>query len=39
MSPLKGEMQFEPFENHMSANEFHIEWEKSYEYFLIIYMK
>ena len=32
-------MQFELFEKHMSANEFHIEREKSYDYFLIIYMK
>ena len=37
--PFKGQMQFELFEKHMSANKIHIEREKSYDYFLIIHMK
>ena len=36
--PFKGRIQFELFEKHMSANKLQIEWEKSYDYFLIIYM-
>lgn len=32
-------MQFELFEKLRSANEFQIELEKSYDYFLMTYMK
>ena len=32
-------MQFELFEKLRSSNKFQIELEKSYDYFLIIYMK
>ena len=32
-------MQYERFEKHGSANKFQIELQKSYDYFVIIYMK